>query len=75
MERGGQTTAPANYLYDFVRKLPDGSEIEITRDAERERLTVTAGHSRFSLQTLAADDFPDLAAGEMTHTFEIDAAT
>ncbi|HEX6609309.1 MAG TPA: DNA polymerase III subunit beta, partial [Hyphomicrobiaceae bacterium] len=70
----GAVTVPAHVLHDIVRKLPDGSEIEITRDAERERLTVTAGHSRFSLQTLAADDFPDLAAGEMTHTFEIDAS-
>jgi DNA polymerase-3 subunit beta len=70
----GAVTVPAHVLHDIVRKLPDGSEIEITRDAERERLTLTAGHSRFSLQTLAADDFPDLAAGEMTHTFEIDAA-
>ena len=25
VERAGQTTAPAQYLYDFVRKLPDGA--------------------------------------------------
>lgn len=70
----GVTTVPAQMLHDIVRKLPDGSEVEITRDAERERLTITAGHSRFALQTLAADDFPDLAAGEMSHTFEVSAA-
>ena len=69
----GAITVPAHMLHDIVRKLPDGSEVEMTRDAERERLTITAGHSRFALQTLAADDFPDLAAGEMSHTFELPA--
>ncbi len=70
----GAITVPAHMLHDIVRKLPDGSEVEITRDAERERLTITAGHSRFALQTLAADDFPNLAAGDMSHTFELSAA-
>ncbi len=65
----GATTVPAHMLHDIVRKLPDGSEVEIVRDAERERLTIKAGQSRFALQTLAADDFPDLAAGDMPHTF------
>ncbi len=27
VERAGQTTAPANYLYDFVRKLPEKTAI------------------------------------------------
>jgi DNA polymerase-3 subunit beta len=70
----GAVTVPAHVLHDIVRKLQDGTEIEIVRDVERERLTLTAGHSRFSLQTLAADDFPDLAAGEMSHTFDVGAA-
>src|SRR5574338_1191916 len=37
VERGGQTTAPANYLYDFVRKLPDGAAVnfEVSRSEER----------------------------------------
>ena len=69
----GATTVPAHMLHDIVRKLPDGSEVEISRDPERERLTIKAGSSRFALQTLAADDFPDLAAGEMTHSFEVSA--
>ena len=28
----------------------------------------------FALQTIAADVFPDFAAGELTHTFEVQAA-
>ncbi len=67
----GAVTVPAHVLHDIVRKLPDGAEVEIKRDAEKERLTITSGQSRFALQTLAPEDFPDLAAGEFGHTFEI----
>lgn len=69
----GATTVPAHTLYDIARKLPDGAEVEIKRDAEKERLTLTSGHSRFALQTLAAEDFPDLSPGDLTHRFEIPA--
>ena len=67
----GAATVPAHILHDIVRKLPDGAEVEIKRDAEKERLTLTSGHSRFALQTLAPEDFPDLAAGELNHKFDI----
>jgi DNA polymerase-3 subunit beta len=69
----GAVTVPAHILHDIVRKLPDGAEVEIKRDAEKERLTITSGHSRFALQTLPPEDFPDLAAGELNHKFEISA--
>ncbi len=67
----GAVTVPAHMLHDIVRKLPDGAQIEIKREAEKERISITAGQSRFALQTLPAEDFPDLAAGEMTHEFEL----
>jgi DNA polymerase-3 subunit beta len=70
----GAVTVPAHMLNDIVRKLPDGCDIEIVREAERERLTIRAGQSRFALQTIAADVFPDFAAGKLTHTFEVPAA-
>jgi DNA polymerase-3 subunit beta len=69
----GAVTVPAHILHDIVRKLPDGADVEIKRDAEKERLTLTSGHSRFALQTLPPEDFPDLAAGELNHEFEIGA--
>ena len=69
----GAITVPAHMLHDIVRKLPDGSQVELSRDAERDRVTLSSGHSRFALQTQPAEDFPDLAAGEMTHTFEVGA--
>jgi DNA polymerase-3 subunit beta len=67
----GAVTVAAHVLHDIVRKLPDGAEVEITREPERERLAIRSGQSRFALQTLAAEDFPDLAAGEFSHAFEI----
>lgn len=70
----GAVTVPAHILHDIVRKLPDGSEVEIKTDAEKERLTITAGQARFALQTLAPEDFPDVSAGEMSHTFDLSAA-
>lgn len=70
----GALTVPAHVLHDIVRKLPDGAQVELKRDPEKDRLTLSAGSSRFALQSLAAEDFPDLAAGELTHEFEIEAA-
>jgi DNA polymerase-3 subunit beta len=66
-------TVPAHVLHEIVRKLSDGAQVEMTRDAEKERLSLRSGHSRFTLQTLAPEDFPDLAAGEFGHKFEIEA--
>ena len=67
----GAVTVPAHLLHDIVRKLPEGTDVELKRDADKERLTISAGQSRFALQTLPAEDFPDLAGGDFPHTFEI----
>jgi DNA polymerase-3 subunit beta len=67
----GATTVPAHMIYDIVRKLPEGSQIVLDSSGDRASLTVKAGRSRFSLQTLPESDFPDLAAGEMTHKFSV----
>ncbi|MGI9523908.1 MAG: DNA polymerase III subunit beta [Hyphomicrobiaceae bacterium] len=69
----GIVTVPAHILHDIVRKLPDGAQIEVVRDAERERISLASGQSRFALQTLPADDFPDIAPGDMDHSFVLPA--
>jgi DNA polymerase-3 subunit beta len=69
----GGTTVPAHMFYDIVRKLPDGAQIVIEGSGERAVLSIRAGRSRFTLQTLPESDFPDLAAGEMTHSFKLPA--
>jgi len=71
----GATTVPAHMLYDIVRKLPDGAQVVLESLADRASLVVRAGRSRFTLQTLPESDFPDLAAGEMTHRFAVPAGT
>jgi DNA polymerase III subunit beta len=67
----GSTTVPAHMFYDIVRKLPDGSQIVLEGDGDRAVLAIRAGRSRFTLQTLPENDFPDLAAGDMTHSFSL----
>ena len=69
----GAITVPAHMIHDIARKLPDGAQVALTRDADRERVMVTSGQSRFALQALPADDFPDIAAGEMSHEFTLPA--
>jgi DNA polymerase-3 subunit beta len=67
----GAVTVPAHMLHDIVRKLPEGSQVDIRRDTEKERLTLAAGQARFALQTLGPEDFPDLNAGDLGVSFEI----
>src|ERR1700710_1397761 len=71
---GGVTTVPAHMFYEIVRKLPEGTQIVLEASGDRAVLTIRAGRSRFTLQTLPESDFPDLAAGEMTHNFKLAAA-
>jgi DNA polymerase III subunit beta len=60
-------TVGARKLLDILRALPDSAEV--TLQQQDKRLVVKAGRSRFSLQTLPAEDFPKLAkpAGEAAH--------
>jgi DNA polymerase-3 subunit beta len=70
----GSTTVPAHMFYEIVRKLPEGSQVVLESSGDRAMLTIRAGRSRFTLQTLPESDFPDLAAGDMTHKFTLSAA-
>jgi DNA polymerase III subunit beta len=67
----GGATVSAHMLYDIVRKLPEGAEIELATGSDDGRLLLSAGHARFSLAALPANDFPDLGASELPHRFEI----
>lgn len=70
----GGTTVPAHMFYDIVRKLPEGAQIVLESSGDRAVLSIRAGRSRFTLQTLPEGDFPDLAAGAMSHSFTLPAA-
>ena len=69
----GATTLSAHTLFDIVRKLPEGSQVELS--AAEGKMQVNAGRSRFSLSTLPRDDFPVIAEGELPTRFELPAAT
>src|SRR5262245_15275646 len=71
---GGPTTVPAHMFYEIVRKLPEGTQVVLEASGDRAVLALRAGRSRFTLQTLPESDFPDLAAGDMTHKFKVGAA-
>lgn len=58
----GGTTVSARKLIDILRSLPDGAEVAIK--VENRRVTIQAGKSRFALQTLAAEEYPTVAASE-----------
>ena len=66
----GSLTAGARKLQDILRSLPEGAEVSLI--LEDKRLQVRSGRSRFTLQTLPANDFPrmTLTEGE-TKQFQI----
>jgi len=69
----GATTVSAHTFFDIVRKLPEGSQVEIA--AAEGKMQVVAGRARFNLSTLPRDDFPVIAEGELPTRFELPAAT
>ncbi|MBW7851825.1 MAG: DNA polymerase III subunit beta [Rhodospirillales bacterium] len=70
----GATTAPAHTLYDIVRKLPDGSQIELEQTGDDGQLTLRSGRSKFTLACLPVEDFPVMSGGELPNVFTLSAA-
>ncbi|MBV9750427.1 MAG: DNA polymerase III subunit beta, partial [Acetobacteraceae bacterium] len=71
----GATTAPAATLYEIVRKLPEGAEVELEQPGGDAPLALRAGRYATSLVTLPTDDFPSMTAGSLPHKFELPANT
>ncbi|MBI5162298.1 MAG: DNA polymerase III subunit beta [Magnetospirillum sp.] len=74
VSRPGATTAPAHTFYEIVRKLPDGSQVEIEYNADDGQMTLRSGRSKFSLSCLPVEDFPAMSGGELPHSFTVTAA-
>jgi len=70
----GDITCPAHTLHDIVRKLPDGSQVELSASGDGGRVTLRAGRSTFTLQTLPTEEFPALSGDTLPHRFELPAA-
>jgi DNA polymerase-3 subunit beta len=73
VDQAGATTVPAHTLFDIVRKLPEGSQVEL--DVSEGKMHLSAGRSRFHLSVLPRDDFPVISEGELPTRFELPAAT
>jgi DNA polymerase-3 subunit beta len=70
--RNGAATAPAHMLYDIVRKLPEGAQVQAELlTAEGGRLAVSAGSIRFELACLPKEDFPQMTAGALPFRFRL----
>ncbi len=71
VEEQGATTAPAHMLYDIVRKLSDGSEVELTFPDEKGQLTIASGKSKFSLSCIGVEDFPVISGDALPINFNM----
>ena len=67
----GETTAPARTLYDIVRKLPEGAQIEL--EAGDDKLVLKAGRSKFVLAALPTADYPAMREDDLPHNFTMPA--
>jgi DNA polymerase-3 subunit beta len=71
--RNGATTAPAATLYEIVRKLPEGAEVELDHPGGDAQLALRAGRFATSLLVLPVEDFPSMTAGQLPHRFHLPA--
>ena len=72
VKKKGAITCPAHTLHDIVRKLPDGAQVELAA-SDSGRVTLRAGRSTFTLQTLPTEEFPALSGDTLPHRFELPA--
>ncbi|PCI96780.1 MAG: DNA polymerase III subunit beta [Alphaproteobacteria bacterium] len=70
----GATTAPAGTFHEIVRKLPDGSDVEVELNAEGTQITVRSGRSQFKLSCLPVADFPEISTGDLPGGFSLPAS-
>jgi DNA polymerase-3 subunit beta len=73
VETAGATTVSAHTLFDIVRKLPEGSQVELSTSGEK--MAIAAGRARFNLATLPRDDFPAIAESDLPTKFALPAET
>jgi len=72
--RDGAMTAPAHTLYDIVRKLREGAQIELEASGDKSSLALRSGRSSFTLACLPPEDYPVMAGGDLPHGFALSAS-
>jgi DNA polymerase-3 subunit beta len=71
--RNGACTAPAATLYEIVRKLPEGAEVELDHPGGDAQLALRSGRYATSLVVLPTEDFPSMTAGTLPNKFALGA--
>jgi DNA polymerase-3 subunit beta len=78
IDREGRATAPAHTLYDIVRKLRDGAQIELETPSgpggDRNEMVLRSGRSTFTLSCLPPEDYPVMTSAELPHHFTLTAS-
>ena len=72
--KAGATTTSAHTLYDIVRKLPEGAQLEFAPASADGRLVLRSGRAKYELPCLPVEDFPVMAEGELPYEFSLPAA-
>jgi DNA polymerase-3 subunit beta len=65
----GEITVPARKFLDLVRLLPNEADIKF--ELKEDKVKISSGRSRFSLSTLAADNYPEFSESEFENQFLI----
>ena len=74
VETEGKITVPAKLLTEIVKKVPDEAGVTLetkTNDKDVPVLLVRSGRSRFTLQTLPAEDFLTFGEKDTNHSFAL----
>jgi len=74
IQASGSTTVSAHLLFDIIRKLPDGADIELQMTEGGGALTLRSGRSNYTFACLPAIDFPLMTTENLPCTFKIHAA-
>ncbi len=69
VEQGGTVCVSAIAFRDVISKLPKDADIRIEKD--KDRIFLKAGKSRFHLNTLSGDDWPQIVGKETPHVFQM----
>ncbi len=73
VEEAGGVTVGGHLFADIVRKMSGDVSFKYDK-SDKDLAVVSAGRSRFSLQTLPTEDYPSLQVGEFSHAFDMPSA-
>ncbi|MAK60071.1 MAG: DNA polymerase III subunit beta [Ponticaulis sp.] len=74
VDQEGGLTAPAQTLFDVIRKLPESADVQLEFLPDNQRLSIQSGRSRFALPTLPASDFQTMTKDAGSVNFSLDAS-